>query len=125
MHEGDFMEELLRRMGERVRQARLAHNMTQVELAEKIDVSPAFMSIIERGTKGMNVRTFITLCEALDVSADWLLGIESPASLQTNNEMIMQALEGCSPSERNEILLVIQTIQKMLNNVKLDQAKKE
>ena len=46
MHEGDFMEELLKRMGERIRQARLAHNLTQAELAEKIDVSLAFMSII-------------------------------------------------------------------------------
>ena len=124
MHEGDLMEDLLKRIGDRVRQARLAKKMSQAELAEVIDVSPSFVSIIESGKQGMNIRAFASICDALDISADWLLGIDSPASFNTDNERIAAALEGCSPAERDGILQVIQTIQKMVNNVKLNQANK-
>ena len=36
-------------IGERLKRARLAKNMTQENLAEKIDVSIAFLSRVERG----------------------------------------------------------------------------
>ena len=36
-------------IGTRIKQARLAKNLTQEDLAEKIDVSVAFLSRVERG----------------------------------------------------------------------------
>lgn len=41
-------------IGSRIRKARLEKNITQEELAEKIDVSVAFISRIERGTSHVN-----------------------------------------------------------------------
>ena len=36
-------------IGQRIKQARLAKSLTQEELAEKVDISVAFLSRVERG----------------------------------------------------------------------------
>ena len=49
--------------------------ITQERIAEMIDVCPAFIGHIERGTRKLSVETLFRLCKALGVSADFLLGI--------------------------------------------------
>ena len=50
-------------IGSRIKQARLAKNMTQEDLADKIDVSVAFLSRVERGNSHINLkRIFIKWC---------------------------------------------------------------
>lgn len=42
-------------IGERLKKARLAKNMTQENLAEQLDVSVAFLSRVERGHSHLNL----------------------------------------------------------------------
>ena len=42
-------------IGERLKSARLAKNLTQEQLAEKLDVSVAFLSRAERGNVKINL----------------------------------------------------------------------
>ncbi|MBR5874493.1 MAG: helix-turn-helix transcriptional regulator [Oscillospiraceae bacterium] len=49
--------------------------LTQEGLAEKIGVSTSFIGHIERGSRKLSVETLYSLCVALDVSADFLIGI--------------------------------------------------
>ena len=60
-------------VGKRVRAARQAKKLTQEELAAMADVSPTHIGVIERGQKLPNLDTFISIANALDVSADYLL----------------------------------------------------
>ena len=62
-------------LGKRVRIRRKVLEMTQEELAEKIGVCTSFVGHIERGTRKLSVETLYDLCKALDVSADFLMGI--------------------------------------------------
>ena len=62
-------------LGKRVRIRRKVLELTQEELADRIDVSTSFIGHIERGTRKLSVETLHDLCKALDVSADFLLGI--------------------------------------------------
>lgn len=62
-------------IGERVRIRRKALGITQENLAEKIDVSTSFIGHIERGTRKLSVETLYSLCVALGVSADYLMGL--------------------------------------------------
>lgn len=62
-------------LGKRVRIRRHVLGMTQEVLAEKIGVCTSFVGHIERGTRKLSVETLFGLCKALDVSADWLMGI--------------------------------------------------
>jgi transcriptional regulator with XRE-family HTH domain len=62
-------------LGKRVRIRRKALGLTQEKLAEIVDVSTSFIGHIERGTRKLSVETLYDLCKALDVSADYLMGI--------------------------------------------------
>lgn len=60
-------------VGKRIQSARKAKGYTQEVLAEKIDMSPQNLSCLERGLIGMSISALIALCDALDVSADYIL----------------------------------------------------
>ena len=61
----------LKAVGQRIKAAREAKNLTQEELAGLVNLSPTHVSVIERGLKVTKLDTFIAI--ALDVSADTLL----------------------------------------------------
>ena len=59
--------------GKRVRQQRIALQMTQEKLSERAGISLSFLSHIERGTRKASVNTVVKLCNALQVSPNILL----------------------------------------------------
>ncbi len=81
-------------MGNRIKQARNAKRYTQAELAEFIDISSKNISQLELGLMGISLSTFIKLCKALEVSADYLLfGIKSSEQNNTINMMLSELSE--------------------------------
>ena len=59
--------------GKRIQKARNAKGYTQEALAEMIDMNTKNVSRLENGTMGLSVFTLISLCNSLDVSADYIL----------------------------------------------------
>lgn len=55
------------RIGERLRQARLARRLTLAQLAEASDLTKGFISKLERDRANISVAALIRICEALDV----------------------------------------------------------
>ena len=66
-------EQLLKDMGARIAQRRKQMRLTQDELAERMDVTPQMISTAELGKKAIRPENLLKLCEALEVSADYLL----------------------------------------------------
>lgn len=60
-------------IGEQVRIAREQAKLTQEMLAEKIEVSPQYISDLERGVVGIALPTLKKLCSALGVASDQIL----------------------------------------------------
>ena len=60
-------------IGEQVRIAREQAKLTQEILAEKIEVSPQYISDLERGVVGIALPTLKRLCSVLGVSSDQIL----------------------------------------------------
>ena len=60
----------------RLREAIKSRKITQTELARQIGVSQSTISKYLRLNKYPSIDTFANLCEALDVSADEILGIK-------------------------------------------------
>ena len=56
--------------GMKIKAGREKLNLTQFELAEKIDVSPNFLGDIERGIKLPSLKTLILLSNTLKLSLD-------------------------------------------------------
>lgn len=68
------MDELdYQKIGQKIRAARLEKGWSQDKLSEKCNISLSFMGHIERGTRIMSMDTFVSLCNELEISADYLL----------------------------------------------------
>ncbi|MGC3999044.1 MAG: helix-turn-helix transcriptional regulator [Anaeromyxobacter sp.] len=64
----DPRREELRRLGERVREHRRTRGMTQEALAEALDLSVAYVSLIERGGRNPPYTTVVSIARALGIS---------------------------------------------------------
>ena len=84
------LEEII---GRNIARYREAAGLTQATRAEKIGISTAFVSRVERGQKRMKVETLYATAKALDVSVDALLSTDSSAAQLAN---INQLLAGQS-----------------------------
>lgn len=80
-------KELAKMIGTAARQARKNLQLTQEDVAERIDVSVEFYARIERGTSLPSILTFVRIVSALGVSADALLGQHYAATPVTANWM--------------------------------------
>lgn len=58
----------LRALGERIRDQRNAARLTQQELAHRLGVSVAYVSLIERGRRNPPYTTVLTIARALQVA---------------------------------------------------------
>ena len=67
----------LRRLGKRVRLLRLIRELTQDELAQATGMSRSFVSLIEKGSHGVDVVRLLRLADALDVPLLELLDLGS------------------------------------------------
>jgi transcriptional regulator with XRE-family HTH domain len=64
-----------RLMGAKIRRARKRMRLTQEALAERVDMSAAFVGHIERGTRKPSLETIGRICKATGLSSDYLLGL--------------------------------------------------
>ena len=97
-------------IGSKIKEARERAHLTQEELAEKVDISPTHMSVIERGVKTPKLDTFVKIVKALNLSADALLldGMD-----QVNDSIIAELsvrLGRLTDEEQNRILNAIRAL---------------
>ena len=61
-------------LGESIRSRRCALKYSQEKLSEKADITPAYLSDVERGVATISVDRLVRLAKALDVSLAELVG---------------------------------------------------
>ena len=66
-------KELNIQIGEQIKAAREQSKLTQEQFAERIDVSPQYVSDLERGVVGASIATLKSICTVLGVSSDQIL----------------------------------------------------
>lgn len=86
-------------LGKRIREKRLSRNLTQEALAEKADVGTTHISHIETGCTKLSLTTFISIANALDVSADELLCDCINQASNVYETEISLLLKNCSTKE--------------------------
>lgn len=72
----DPRREELRRLGERVREQRRNRGLTQEALAEALDLSVAYVSLIERGGRNPPYTTVVAIARALGVQMSRIVADE-------------------------------------------------
>ena len=97
-------------IGSRIKKARKAKKMTQEDLSEKLDVSIAFLSRIERGTSQINLKRLSQICEILGITeGDILNGVSNNSTKYLDNEF-SELLQNCSPEKQKLIYEVAKVI---------------
>ena len=117
---GVNMDQQLQEIGLRLKQARLAKNLSQPQLAEAADISVSFLSNLENGRQAMNIKTFSSLLDILNVSADWLLGNSTDSANHAAALEIEKELSSCTPKEREAILRLVLLMKEAIGSLKPD-----
>ena len=69
----DFIINLDSKIATRIKELRKIHNLTQEQLADKLEISAKHVSSVERGVARLSLEKMIQLCAILDCSLDYLV----------------------------------------------------
>ena len=100
----------LKAVGQRIKDAREAKNLTQEELAVLVNLSSTHVSVIERGLKVTKLDTFVAIANALDVSADELLVDVVAHSVTGVSNRLSDKISSLPMKEQKKIIKVIQAL---------------
>ena len=100
-------------IGEQIKAAREYAGLTQEQFAEHIDVSPQFVSDMERGVVGVSLTTLKRVCVVLGVSSDQILfgkGTGDTAGI---------IAEKCRVLSPEQFMIVGEIIDKLVDAIKM------
>ena len=118
-------------LGRTVKKYRLLHDLSVEDLAKLLDLSTAFVGLIERGHRGVNLKNLVKLSEIFNVDINELLydedsgypfskksgltGFAEPGiSLQEDKERKMKTLKAlCTGLGGDEIEFLIENIKSL------------
>ncbi len=103
--------EFYRTIGTRMKEIRNAKGMTQADLAEKANLSAPVISGLENGHSKMWLVTFAKICEALQVSANDILRLDTPAAIDDYPKEFTALIADCNSSEIESILKIAKEVK--------------
>lgn len=105
-----------KQIGQRVKEIRYAKGMSQAELAEQIDMSVPYISLIETATKKASLSTLILIANALGVTVDALLNGNQTNDLVEYYCDLVYLINDCNNYEKRIIFEVATTTKKSLRD---------
>lgn len=106
---GVLMKKRLGNFGEQIKRIRRQKKWTQEQLAEKVNISPTYLGMIERGEKIPSFFTFVELVVCLEASADEILFGDA----KVDPKEMMEKIEELSDSKRYLVYQLIDGIMDM------------
>lgn len=99
-------------VGTRIRYMRELNHYTREELAEYADISSKFLYEIESGQKGLSATNLLKICQALEVSCDYIMTgkVEHKCSEELIN--ILESFDATQISNVKKILIAVLEVSK-------------
>ena len=97
-------------IGKRIRKFREAKGWRQEDFAERVGLSVTYTGMIERGEKVPKLETFITIANALEVSADLLLSDVLSTGYTVKSSEMTEEIASLPPAERDRIYSVVRAM---------------
>ena len=104
-------------IGEQIRTAREQAKLTQEQFAERIEVSPQYISDLERGVVGISIPTLKRACVALGVSSDQIL---FGAVSENRNTAIEKRCANLSNEDFAALMDIVGTFSSAIENARSD-----
>ena len=98
-------------VGVRIKEIRISKGLTQADLADKADLSTPVISSVENGHSKLWLITFAKICEALQVSANDILRLDTPTAINDYPHEFTSLIADCSTSEIESILKISQEVK--------------
>ncbi len=90
-------------IGERIREARKKRGWSQERLSEAIDVTTVYISRVERGGSGINLKRLAQISKALDTSLEYLVGGTATTAPNYLDKELYETLVSCTPAKQRLI----------------------
>ena len=97
-------------IGKRIQQYRKKKGMTQDELSEILEISPHYLSALERGVYNIKLETLVKILNTLEISADEVFCDVVKKSCAVSACRLSEQLEMLAPEEQAKILAVVETM---------------
>ena len=97
-------------IGKNIRKYRLAKKMRQEDLAEKTGLTANYIGMVERGEKIPSLETFVTILNALEVSAAMVLTEVVTNGYVVKNSLLNDKLAKLSAEDREKIYEVVDVL---------------
>ncbi len=104
-------------IGKQIRIFRRNADITQELLAEKINVSPPYISRIETGSASPSLQTLVDICNVLNTTIDNLMQDSLPAARKQSGGRLSALLSDCSTAEIVMIEHVVDVLLQDLRNM--------
>ncbi len=102
-------------IGEQIRAAREQAKLTQEQFAERIDVTPQYISDLERGVVGISIATLKRACIALGTCSDKIL---FGHSVEARSSVIEKRCSHLTDREFSALLEIIENFCTALENAR-------
>lgn len=107
-----MVEEDLRRIGSRIKKARVAKGLTQERLAEIMNLSVGYIGMLEYGKRTPRLEIFLKLISVLEVTADDILCETVDYVCKTRLGNYDQQLSNLPKEERERIFQIMDVFLK-------------
>jgi len=104
-----------RAVGKRIRNERVNIELTQAELAEKVNVTTAYIGQIERGERKFSIETLLNIATVLNVSVDYILSEEGNLYTASLHQQMASLLDNRGPED---IAMAIDIIKAVFERLK-------
>ena len=105
-------------LGQKIRALRKERKQTLETLAEAADIGLVYLGEIERGVKMPSLKTFVKLVNALNVSADELIGLETKSGRDYYTQKLSEQLQSLTQEEAAAVLSILETTIQQVKNVR-------
>ena len=90
----------LETIGRNIKKYRIEKKLRQGDLAEKTDLSSNYIGMVERGEKIPSLETFISILNALEISADMVLADVLKQGYVVKNSLFSEDMQKLSQEDR-------------------------
>lgn len=99
-------------IGTRIRYIRELNHYTREELAEYADISSKFLYEIENGQKGLSAANLLKICQALEVSCDYIMTGKAETVCSEDLINILEAFDATQIPNVKKMLTILLEVSK-------------
>lgn len=101
-------------IGQIIKKLRKDNNLTQEELAERIDISTNYLSKVERGLCVLNAESFLKMAEVLSFTLEDF-GIKSNTSKDSTKAELLKIILSATEKENKAYLKILSAMTEIIS----------